>query len=100
MYFCLAKNDKLKDKKILLLDGAPPFKGYDKDGYSNRVFAINQNTVNLMKEIDVWDTIKSIRYQPVKQMQVNNVNLRFNHFNQLFVVLIGLGWFFRCSDHI
>lgn len=54
----------------MLLDGAPAFKGYKKDGYSNRVFSINENTVNLLKEIDAWDTIQSIRCQPVKQMQV------------------------------
>lgn len=69
--FQLAKNPKLSEKKVLLLDGAPKFKGYNADTYSNRVYAINQNTVELMKLIGAWDTIKSIRCQPVKQMQVN-----------------------------
>lgn len=69
--FFSAKNPKLKEKKVLLLDGAPKFKGYDTNSYSNRVYAINHNTVDLMKFIGAWDTIKSIRCQPVKQMQVN-----------------------------
>lgn len=67
----IAKNRKLNEKKVLLLDAAPKFKGYNANSYSNRVFAINHNTVNLMKAIGSWDTIKSIRCQPVKQMQVN-----------------------------
>lgn len=66
-----AKNTKLADKKVLLLDGAPEFKGYDEKVYSNRVYSINKNTVNLMKSIGAWETIKSIRCHPVKQMQVN-----------------------------
>lgn len=66
----LAKNQKLADKKVLLLDGAPKFKEYNKEKYSNRVFSINKGTVDLMKSIDAWETIKSIRFQPVKQMQV------------------------------
>lgn len=58
------------DKKILLLDAAPEFKGYNKDIYSNRVYALNQTSVNLLKTIGAWDTIKSIRCRAVKQMQV------------------------------
>lgn len=68
---------------MLLLDAAPKFKGYSENAYSNRVYAINHNTVNLMKQIGAWDTIKSIRCQPVKQMQVNVKNLllfkKWNH---------------------
>lgn len=64
------KSTKLQDKKVLLLDAAPTFKGYDPDIYSNRVYALNKNTVNLLKKIGAWDTIKSIRCRPVKQMQV------------------------------
>lgn len=66
----IAKNSKLSEKKVLLLDAASKFKGYTENKYSNRVYAINHNTVKLMKEIGAWDTIKSIRVQPVKQMQV------------------------------
>lgn len=67
----LAKNPKLSSKKVLLLDGAPKFKGFKENVYSNRVYAINRNTVKLMKNIGAWETIKSIRCRPVKQMQVN-----------------------------
>lgn len=70
----LAKNPKLCEKKVLLLDGAPKFKGYNANKFSNRVYSINQNTVNLMKEIGAWETIKSIRCRPVKQMQVRLCN--------------------------
>lgn len=62
----------LCEKRVLLLDGAPPNKGYDEKVYGNRVFAINQNTVKLMEQIGAWETIKSIRCRPVKQMQVCN----------------------------
>lgn len=60
----------LCEKRVLLLDGAPPHKGYDDKVYGNRVYAINQNTVKLMEQIGAWETIKSIRCRPVKQMQV------------------------------
>lgn len=68
--YSAAKNPKLGEKKVLLLDGAPKFKGYSENTYSNRVYAINHNTVKLMKDIGAWDTIKSIRCRAVKQMQV------------------------------
>lgn len=65
-----ARNGMLCEKRVLLLDGGPKLSGYDEKVYSNRVFAINQNTVKLMEQIGAWDTIKSIRCRPVKQMQV------------------------------
>lgn len=75
----------MSEKKVLLLDGAPKFKGYNHDGYSNRVFAINHNTVSLMKSINAWETIKSIRCQPVKCMQVwesySDALITFDHGN-------------------
>lgn len=67
---------------MLLLDAAPKFKGYTENTYSNRVYAINHNTVRLMKEIGAWDTIKSIRIQRVKQMQVTNVS-KFKQINTI-----------------
>ena len=66
-------NSKLSDRSVLLLDGAPKFKGYNESTYSNRVFAINHNTVDLMKAIGAWETITSIRCQPVKQMQASGM---------------------------
>lgn len=62
----------LCEKRVLLLDGAPKHKGYDENLYGNRVYSINHNTVKLMEQIGAWETIKSIRYRPVKQMQVRS----------------------------
>lgn len=70
LFTIAAKNPKLNSKSVLLLDGGPKLKGYQATTYSNRVFAINQTTVQLMKDIGAWETIKSIRCHPVKQMQV------------------------------
>lgn len=55
---------------MLLLEGAPPFKGFNPDGYSNRVSAVNNNTKKLMSSLGAWDLITSIRHKPVKRMQV------------------------------
>ncbi|XP_031617711.1 ubiquinone biosynthesis monooxygenase COQ6, mitochondrial [Contarinia nasturtii] len=81
----IAKNPKLSEKKVLLLDASPSFKGYNENVYSNRVYSINHNTVELMKYIGAWDTIKSIRIRPVKQMQVwdacSDALITFNHDN-------------------
>lgn len=55
---------------MLVLDGAPKFKGFNADKYSNRVYAINKGTVSLMESIGIWDKIVNTRCQPVKQMQV------------------------------
>lgn len=65
-----AKNETLSDKKILLLEGAPAFKGASKDKYSNRVSAINKRSVGLLKKLDAWNHIESVRCKPVMQMQV------------------------------
>lgn len=74
-----AKNTKLSDRQVLVLDGAPKFKGFNADKYGNRVYAINKGTVSLMESIGVWDKIVNVRCQPVKQMQVwgNVENLEF-----------------------
>lgn len=63
------------------MDGAPKFKEYNKEKYSNRVFSINKGTVDLMDSIGAWDTIKSIRCQPVKQMQVSKLNIHLRTIN-------------------
>ncbi|XP_064539545.1 ubiquinone biosynthesis monooxygenase COQ6, mitochondrial isoform X2 [Drosophila montana] len=82
----LAKNTTLADKKVLLLEGAPPFKGFNSSGpYQNRVSAINRNSVELFKSIDAWAHIEAARYKPVKQMQVwesnSNALIQFQHDN-------------------
>jgi len=82
----LAKNTTLADKRVLLLEGAPEFRGFDPSGpYQNRVSAINQNSIELFKSIDAWSHIESARYKPVKQMQVWESNtdalIQFQHDN-------------------
>lgn len=69
----LAKNETLADKKILLLESAPSFKEPSKDKYSNRVSAINKQSVGLLKKLDAWNHIESIRCKPVMQMQVRTL---------------------------
>lgn len=68
--FVLATNPKLSDKRILMLDGAPKFKGFQGQEYSNRVFAISKGSADLMERVGAWDKIKTMRYKNVKQMQV------------------------------
>ncbi|XP_030380642.1 ubiquinone biosynthesis monooxygenase COQ6, mitochondrial [Scaptodrosophila lebanonensis] len=82
----VAKNKTLADKKVLLLEGAPEFKGFDGKGpYHNRVSAINSNSIQLFKAIDAWSHIEASRYKPVKQMQVWESNsdalIQFQHEN-------------------
>ncbi|XP_055849080.1 ubiquinone biosynthesis monooxygenase COQ6, mitochondrial [Episyrphus balteatus] len=81
----IAKNKVLSEKKVLLLEGAPPFKGFAGGQYGNRVSAINNGSVELFKSIGAWDKISSTRYKPVKQMQVwdgsSDALITFNHDN-------------------
>lgn len=60
----------LSEKKILLLEGAPPKPITLKDTYSNRVSAINNSSVGLFQDIQVWDDIKGHRVQEVRKMQI------------------------------
>lgn len=45
--------------------------------------AINNNSAEFFKNIGVWDKITSVRFKPVKQMQVwdgsSNASITFNH---------------------
>ncbi|XP_037030932.1 ubiquinone biosynthesis monooxygenase COQ6, mitochondrial [Bradysia coprophila] len=81
----ISKNTKLSDRQVLVLDGAPKFKGFNADKYGNRVYAINKGTVSLLESIDVWDKIVNVRCQPVKQMQVwdacSDAIITLNHAN-------------------
>lgn len=65
-----AKNSVLAEKRILLLEGAPPYKPSSRDKYSNRVSAINKQSVNLLQSVGAWEHVESVRYKPVMQMQV------------------------------
>lgn len=61
----------LAEKSILLLEGAPPFKGFPVNGeFSNRVSTLNNGTLGLLQSIGVWDRISSVRANPVYKMQV------------------------------
>lgn len=62
----------LANKSILLLEGAPKFKGFSVDGeYSNRVSTLNSGTLRLLDSIGAWERIKSVRANPVYDMQVS-----------------------------
>lgn len=61
----------LAEKSILLLEGAPKFKGFAGDGeFSNRVSTLNSGTLRLLDQIGVWPKIQSVRANPVYDMQV------------------------------
>lgn len=65
-----AKNETLCNKKILMLEGAPEYKPQSRSKYSNRVSAINKQSIKLLKSINAWDFIETVRYKPILEMQV------------------------------
>lgn len=73
--FILAKQSQLSSLKILLLEGAPPFKSFTGGDYGNRVSAVNKGTSDLMSSIGAWDLIKNARMKAVKHMQVRKHQL-------------------------
>lgn len=82
----MTKNTTLADKKVLLLEAAPEFKGFNASGpFLNRVSAINQSSIDLFKSIDAWQHIEAARCKPVKQLQVWETNsdalIQFQHNN-------------------
>ena len=66
-----ANNRRLEAKKILLLEGGSKPKYELKEQYSNRVVALNKHTKVLLSSIGAWKHIESVRYAPVRKMQVN-----------------------------
>jgi ubiquinone biosynthesis monooxygenase Coq6 len=54
-----------------MLEGAPKYKPESRDRYSNRVSAINKQSINLLKSINAWDFIESVRNKPIMEMQVS-----------------------------
>jgi ubiquinone biosynthesis monooxygenase Coq6 len=78
-----ASNKFLAEKKILVLEGGPGFKKKPREQFSNRVSAINSQSVSLLKSLDnAWEFIESTRCKPVKKMEVWGItgeNIHFNH---------------------
>lgn len=66
----LGKNNRLSDKRILLLEGSKKKEWKLPQHYSNRVSSLNQATCNLLNDIGVWSHIQSTRYGIVKEMQI------------------------------
>lgn len=68
--YVVAKNPKLSETKILLLEAGPDKIKPITERYSNRVSAINPQTRDLLERIGVWKRIQEKRYAPVKRLQV------------------------------
>ncbi|KAH8869034.1 Ubiquinone biosynthesis monooxygenase COQ6, mitochondrial [Schistosoma japonicum] len=72
--FCLAAltaaSKLLCTKRILLLESTAKKTHQHKEEYENRVVALNDLSVNMLKNIGAWEFIKSFRYQPVNKMKV------------------------------
>lgn len=66
----LAKNPRLSDRRILLLEAAAGFKQPSTETYSNRVSAISKGTHRLMRTVGAWEQIEATRVKPVLKMQV------------------------------
>ncbi|CAH8673565.1 unnamed protein product [Schistosoma rodhaini] len=60
----------LGKKNILLLESSGKKTYQRKEEYENRVVALNDLSVNMLKNIGVWEFIQSFRSQPVNKMKV------------------------------
>ncbi|GJQ85618.1 putative ubiquinone biosynthesis monooxygenase [Trypoxylus dichotomus] len=79
----LAKNSKLSNRRILLLEASKDFNWTPTEKYSNRVVALNPNTRKLLDGIGAWKHIEAVRYAPVLKLQVwdamSNSMITFNN---------------------
>lgn len=85
LYF-LGKNNHFKNKKILVLEGASKFKRNNIEKYSNRVSALNRQSVDLLKFLNAWDFIKSCRCKSVNRMEIWGINgerINFEHLGRM-----------------
>lgn len=57
---------------MLLLDGAPAFRGYHPTQHSNRVYALSSGTARLLQRCGAWPHILAIRSRAVRRMQVSD----------------------------
>lgn len=67
---------KLRDKKILLLEGSKANNWQLTEKYSNRVVALNPATQKLLESIGAWGHIERARYGSVKKMQVGLIYIQ------------------------
>lgn len=68
--FTSANNQRLEDKKVLLLEGSAKQEYKSQEQYSNRVVALNQETRILLSSLGAWKHIEAVRFCPVRKMQV------------------------------
>ncbi|KAK8383276.1 hypothetical protein O3P69_011626 [Scylla paramamosain] len=66
----LGHSQRLSDRKILLLEGAPNKPWQLPELFSNRVCALNARTRTFFRKLGVWEHIEHLRAQPVRRMQV------------------------------
>ncbi|RTG85111.1 ubiquinone biosynthesis monooxygenase Coq6, partial [Schistosoma bovis] len=80
----------LGKKSILLLESSGKKKYQRKEEYENRVVALNDLSVNMLKNIGVWEFIQSFRSQPVNKMKVwetkSNLYLTFQRNPLAYIV--------------
>jgi ubiquinone biosynthesis monooxygenase Coq6 len=71
MALAFASSPIFKNHKIILLESQSKLPKVSKDQpYSNRVCALNAQSINLFQTLGAWDLMKSIRVQEVARMQV------------------------------
>ncbi|KAG0723920.1 Ubiquinone biosynthesis monooxygenase COQ6, mitochondrial [Chionoecetes opilio] len=66
----LGQSQRLSDRKILLLEGAPNKPWQLPGEFSNRVCALNARTRTFFRKLGVWEHIEQLRAQPIRRMQV------------------------------
>ncbi|TKR60826.1 hypothetical protein L596_028013 [Steinernema carpocapsae] len=67
----IGANSKLDSCRVLLLDaGKQKSLGAPSAIYSNRVSAVNPTSVNLFKQLGIWDRLEQYRIKKVSKLQV------------------------------
>ncbi|CAF3361267.1 unnamed protein product [Rotaria socialis] len=70
MALAFASSPIFKNHKIVLLESQSKLPKVSKNqSYSNRVCALNAQSINLFEKLGTWDLMKSIRVQKVSRMQ-------------------------------
>ncbi|XP_071491225.1 ubiquinone biosynthesis monooxygenase COQ6, mitochondrial-like [Diadema antillarum] len=72
MACALGQDPRLADHRILLLEQGKPPKMLSElpEKYSNRVCALNHNSVKLLTDIGAWQHMVKVRVKPFRRMQV------------------------------